>query len=154
MTTELHEKTHYIAITVIIRKENKYLICKRSEKEQIFPGKWCVPGGKLEQGDFTHATHDVGTYWLDVLERTASREVQEETSLTIHNVEYVSNLAFIRPNGYATIIISLCGEWSGGEVRLQEEELIDHAWVTLDEAREYDLVENLWEQMARAQNRH
>ena len=141
------EKTHYISITCIIRKNNKYLICKRSEKEKLFPGKWCVPGGKLEQSDFISIPQDVEGYWLGLLEKTAIKEVKEETNLEIKNIGYVSNLAIIRPNGYSTIIISLKADHAKGEVKLAKDELTDHVWVTLEEAKEYDLLTNLYEQM-------
>jgi hypothetical protein len=40
------------------------------------------------------------------------------------------------------------GDWESGEVQLsQPEELSDHAWVTLEEAKEYDLIENIYEQI-------
>ena len=49
---ELQGKAHYISVTGIIRRNGKFLICKRSSKEKAFPNKWCVPGGKVERQDF------------------------------------------------------------------------------------------------------
>ncbi len=141
------EKTHYVAVTGIIKKDNKYLICKRSPKEKAFPNKWCVPGGKIEKGDFENTEKDTYSHWFDVLENTLRKEIMEETNLTIKNINFVSNLAFIRPNGFSTIIISLCADYKDGEVKLAEDELTDHAWVTLEEAKEYDLIENIYEQI-------
>jgi len=54
------EKVHYVSVTGIIKKGNKYLICKRSSKEKNFPGKWCVPGGKIEHSDFIDNKKDTG----------------------------------------------------------------------------------------------
>jgi 8-oxo-dGTP diphosphatase len=145
--SELQEKTHYIAVTGIIFKDGKYLICKRSEKEKAFPNKWCVPGGKIEKRDIVDEPKNTKDYWFDVLEKTLRREIIEETSLKIKNIGFVSNLAFLRPNGFATIIISLYAEYESGDVVLGEDELVDYAWVTPDEAKEYDLLENLHEQI-------
>ena len=141
-------KTHYISVTGIIRNnEGKYLICKRSPNEKAFPNKWCVPGGKIEQSDFIHKEKDTSDHWLDIFEKTLEKEILEETNLKIKNIGYVSNLAFIRSNGHSTIIVSLYGKYESGEVKLNEEELTDYAWVTLEEAKNYDLIENIYEQI-------
>ncbi len=55
----------------------------------------------------------------------------------------------MHPNGNSTLIVSLHADHDNGEVKLQEEELTDHAWVTLEEAKDYDLIENIWEQIAK-----
>ena len=141
------EKTHYVAVTGIIRKDDKFLICKRSLNEKAFPGKWCVPGGKVERSDFINDPKDTSTHWLDVFEKVLRKEIKEETGLKIKNIGYVSNLAFIRPNGYSTLIVSLYADYAGGEVTLSEDELSDHAWVTLEEAKNYNLIENIYEQI-------
>ena len=141
------EKTHYVAVTGIIRKDDKFLICKRSLNEKAFPGKWCVPGGKVERSDFINDPKDTSTHWLDVFEKVLRKEIKEETGLKIKNIGYVSNLAFIRPNGYSTLIVSLYADYAGGEVKLSEDELSDHSWVTLEEAKNYNLIENIYEQI-------
>ena len=141
------EKTHYVVVTGIILKDDKFLICKRSLKEKAFPGKWCVPGGKIERSDFINDPKDTSTHWLDIFEKVLRKEIKEETGLEIKNIGYVSNLAFIRPNGYSTLIVSLYADYAGGEVKLSEDELSDYAWVTLEEAKSYDLIENIYEQI-------
>ncbi len=144
---KIKQKAHYIAVTGIIRKGDKFLICKRSPNEKVFPNKWCVPGGKLEQGDFINSSKDTNDHWFGVFEKTLIKEVKEETDLDISNIGYVSNLALIRPNGFSTIIVSLSADHAMGEVKLNEDELTDHAWVTLEEAKKYDLIENIYEQL-------
>jgi len=149
---DIKEKAHYIAITGIIRKDGKYLICKRSPNEKVFPSKWCVPGGKLEQKDFINDKKDTNDHWFDVLEKTLQKEIREETNLEIKNIGYCSNLALIRPNGFTTVIISLYADWASGKIKLEEEELVDYAWVSLEEAKEYDLIENIYEQLEKVNN--
>jgi 8-oxo-dGTP pyrophosphatase MutT (NUDIX family) len=150
---DTQNKAHYIAITGIVRKEGKYLICKRSMQEKIFPGKWCVPGGRLMQEDFVHAQKDTHDHWFDVLEKQLQKEIKEECGIEIKNIGYVSNLALIRPNGFATVIISLYADFDSGDVKMnQPDELIDFAWVSLEEAREYDLIENIYEQIEKVHN--
>jgi mutator protein MutT len=150
----MSDKTHQIAVTGIIRNTNgKYLICKRSPNEKAFPSKWCVPGGKIETKDFINTQKDTQDHWFDIFEKTLIREVQEEVGLQIKNIGYISNLAFIHPNGNSSMIVSLHADHHEGEVQLQEDELTEHAWVSLEEAKDYDLIENIWEQIEKCDNK-
>ncbi|MBD3303656.1 NUDIX domain-containing protein [Candidatus Woesearchaeota archaeon] len=143
----MKEKIHYVSVTGIIRKNGKYLICKRSSKEKAFPKKWCVPGGKIEHSDFINTPKDTSSHWLGIFEKVLCKEIKEETTLEIKNIGYVSSLCFIRPNRHSTIIVSLYADYDKGDVQLAEDELTEHAWVTLEEAKRYDLIENIYEQM-------
>jgi len=151
---DIQKRAHYVSVTGIIKKGNKYLICKRSPFEKAFPEKWCVPGGKIEVDDFINSLKDTSSHWLDVFEKTLEKEILEETGIKIKNIGYVSNLAFIRPNGFSTLIISLHAEYDEGEITLNRDELIEHAWVTLEEARNYDLIENIYEQIEKVHKMH
>ncbi len=144
---EIKEKAHYVAVTGIIRKDGKYLICKRSPKEKAFPNMWCVPGGKVEMQDFINTPKDTQDHWLDILEKVLKKEIFEETGLSVKNIGYVSSLVFIRPNGFPTIIISLCADHLAGDIKLAKDELVEHAWVTVEEAKKYELIENIYEQI-------
>jgi 8-oxo-dGTP diphosphatase len=145
---DIKRKAHYIAVTGIVCKNGKYLICKRSQQEHIFPGKWCVPGGKMEQTDFMHTKKDTHDHWLNILEKTLEKEIFEECNIKIKNIGYCSSLVLMRPNGFSGVIISLFADYASGEVKLkQQDELDDYAWVTLQEAKEYDLIENIFEQI-------
>ncbi len=146
-----NEKMHYIAVTGIIRRNGKYLICKRSEKEKAFPNKWCVPGGKIEVSDFINTPKDTSSHWLNIFEKVLRKEIKEETSLEIKNMGYVSSLVFIRPNGCSSVIVSLFAEHAGGEVVLEKDELSEYAWVDLSEAKNYDLIENIYEQLEKVE---
>ena len=151
---EIKSKAHYVSVTGIIRnKDGKYLICKRSLNEKIFPGKWCVPGGKIEQGDFINNPKDTNDHWFDIFEKVLKKEILEETGIKISNIDYVSNLALLRPNGFSTLIVSLYGEHEEGSVKLDESELIDYAWVSLEEAKNYDLIENILEQIEKVDSK-
>lgn len=139
-------KLHYISVTGIIRKDGRYLICRRSPNEKAFPDKWCAPGGKIEVKDFINSVKDTNDHWLDILEKVLKREILEETGLRIKNIGYVSNLAFIRPNGFSTLIVSLFADYDDGSIKLSDE-LTEYAWVNLEEAKQYDLIENIYEQI-------
>ena len=148
----MKEKIHYVSVTGIIRKNGRYLICKRSENEKIFPGKWCVPGGKIEHSDFINTPKDTSSHWLGIFEKVLRKEIKEETTLDIKNIGYVSSLAMMRPNGHSSIFVSLYADYDAGDVQLAEDELSDHAWVTLEEAKKYDLIENIYEQLEQVED--
>ena len=84
--------------------------------------------------------------WYHVFEGLLRREVREETGLEIRNIRYLTNLAFIRPDGIPVVVVSLSAEYAGGEVRLCPD-LTEHAWVTLEEAKGYDLIDGIYEEM-------
>lgn len=150
---EVKDKAHYIAITGIVHKNGKFLICQRSLKEKIFPGKWCVPGGRLMQSDFINTAKDTNDHWLGIFEKIVAKEIFEECNIHIKNIGYVSSLVLVRPNGFSTVIVSMHAEYSSGDVKMmQPDELSDYAWVTLEEAKGYDLIENIYEQLEKVES--
>ena len=138
---------HEVAITAIIAKDGKYLITRRSPGKKRFPGKWTVPGGKLETKDYLEIPKDTEFYWYNVLERALRREVKEETGLDIANIEYVTSLATVHGDGSPSLVISCVADHAGGEVRLQIEESDAHAWVDLNEAKNYDLLDGIYDEL-------
>jgi len=141
------DKAHYIVATVIIVKEGKYLITKRADWEKAFPSKWTVPGGKLAKKDYLERKPDTNAgQWYNILETLAEREVFEETALKIKNIKYLANLTFIRPDGIPTIVISLYADYESGQVVLPID-LTDFKWVSLDELKNYDLIDGIYEEI-------
>jgi len=144
---EIDEKHHYVVVTGIIVKEGKYLIAKRSENEKAFPGKWSVPGGKLEKKDYAEREADTSAgQWYNILEDLLRREVREETGLEIKNIKYLTSLCFVRPDDIPVVVISLYADHHEGEVVLDEEN-VEHAWVSAEEAKEYDLIDGILEEI-------
>ena len=139
---------HEIAITAIIVKDGKYLITRRSPGKKRFPGMWTVPGGKLETKDYVGLPKDTGHYWYNVLEKVLRREVKEETGLDIRNIEYVTSLATVHADSNPSLVISCMADYAGGELGLQPEETDAHAWVTLEEARGYELIDGIYDELA------
>lgn len=141
------KELHRIVITAIIyNRERKYLITKRSPKKKAFPGKWTVPGGGLTVDDYIHepTTHGNGPQWYNALEKTLRREVKEEVNLEIGKPEYLVDLAFIRPDGIPVITLSYFAPHKSGEAKILDDESIDYAWVTLKEAKTYDLIDGIY----------
>ncbi len=141
------EKAHYVVATCVVVKDGKFLIAKRSEKEKRWPGRWTVPGGKLEKEEYKRRPKDTKEgHWYNVFENLVEREVKEEVGLDIKNVRYLTSLAFERDDGIPTIIVSLYADSDGKKIKLSPE-LSEYKWVSLEEAKEYDLIEGIYEEL-------
>lgn len=138
---------HEVAITAIIIKDNKYLIIRRAPTKKRFPKMWTVPGGKLETKDYLKLPKDTKDYWYNVLEKTLRREVKEEVGIEIDNIEYVTSLATVHQDGNPSLVISCMADYVGGEINLQEEEADQFAWVSLEEAKNYDLIDGIYDEL-------
>ncbi len=141
------EKAHYVSATAIIMKDGTFLLARRSPHEKRWPGRWTVPGGKLEKKDYMGRKHDTAAgQWYNVLEELVRREVREEVGIEIEYIRYLANLVFVRPDGIPTLVISLFADYASGDVQLSEE-LTEYAWVTLEQAKDYDLIEGIYEEL-------
>lgn len=141
---------HEVVITAIIEKEGKYLITRRSPNKKRFASKWTIPGGKLETEDYIHLPKDTEHYWYNVLEQVLRREVKEEVGLDIKNIEYVTSLATVHDDGSPSLVITCIAEYENGEVLLQEEECDKYEWVSIEDAKEYNLIDGIYDEIVMA----
>ena len=144
---------HEVAITAIIVKDGKYLITRRSADKKRFPGMWTVPGGKLETDDYLTLKKDTEHYWYNVLERTLRREVKEETGIEIKGIDYLTSLTTVHGDGAPSLVISCIAEYAGGEVSLQKEESDEFVWVSSEEAKNYELIDGIYDELVMADNK-
>lgn len=97
---------------IVIGKNNKILLIKRSIKDKFDPGKWEFPGGKLEQGqDTTHALE---------------REVLEEVGAVVVPVTHIAyTYSEINTSGkykgYTYVLIVGIAKHVGGNITLSKE---------------------------------
>ncbi|SRR3972149_3606357 len=139
---------HYIVVTgVLINEKGKYLIAKRADWEKAFPGKWTFPGGKLEVLDYVLKEKDTSSHWYNVLENVLKREIKEEVGLEIKNIGYVASMVYIRPDLIPCMIINLSAEPKEEKNIALCNALTDFAWVDLNEAKNYDLIEGIYEEL-------
>lgn len=140
---KIHNKElHRIASTAIIYKDKKYLLLKRNLNKKAFPGKWTVPGGGLETDDYINTPKTTNDHWYFAIENSLRREIKEECNLEVGKIKYLLDMAFIKPDNTPVIILSFYCPYKSGEVRLDEDN-IDFAWVSYEEAEKYDMVEGL-----------
>ena len=139
-------QAHYVVVTGILIKDGKFLITKRADWEKAFPGRWTVPGGKLEVLDYVLRDKDTKSHWYNVCEDALRREIKEEVGLELKNIGYVTSMVYIRPDNFPCLIISLFAEPVEGEIKLCDA-LTEYKWVDLEEAKGYDLIEGIYDEL-------
>ena len=144
---------HEVVITAIVFRDGKCLITRRSPKKKRFGGRWTVPGGKLETSDYIDSPKDTANYWYNVLENTLRREVREEAGIEVKNIAYVTSLATIHEDGSPSLVISCMADYDSGDIKLDPEESDKFAWANLIEAKNYDLIDGIYEELVAAYNR-
>jgi 8-oxo-dGTP diphosphatase len=140
------KELHRITSTCIIQNEGKYLILKRSPDKKAFPNKWTVPGGGLETNDYINLPPDKEGQWYKAIEKSLIREIKEETNLEVGKLNFLTDIAFIRPDGIPVVILSYFADYQSGEVKLDDDN-VEYAWVSIEEAEKYDLISGILEEI-------
>lgn len=123
----VNNTSYYIGIHVLIRKENKFLILKRTDSKSYMPSKWDIPGGSMEVGE--------------KIEDTAIREVFEETGLKVVPKEVL--YTYVNPVELPvrqTLQIIMKADYLGGEINTKPDEHDDWKWVTKEEALKLPII--------------
>lgn len=147
------KELHRIITTTLIYKPNfTYLITKRAMHKKAHPGKWTIPGGGLTVDDYINKPQSEHgeNLWYGVLETSLKREVKEEVNLDVGKPEILIDLTFIRPDGIPVFCLSCFTPYVSGEVSIDqdpEKDSTDFAWVTLEEAKNYDLIPGIWDEI-------
>lgn len=127
-------KLHSIIVNALVVKDGKILVSQRSFEEKHEPGKWTIPGGKIEKTE-----GDV----FGVVEKTLAREVMEETGVTItENVVPAVNNTFIRSDGTHVIALTYVCYWELGEPQALED-TIDVKWISEEEIENFEFAPNV-----------
>jgi 8-oxo-dGTP pyrophosphatase MutT (NUDIX family) len=151
---------HRVAVTGIIWKEEggarKYLITKRAPTKKAWPNKWTVPGGGLMVSDYSNTppTHDVdeAPQWYGAVEVALRREIKEEVNLEVGDAHYLLDVAALRPDGTAVLVLSFYCEYARGEVAL-DADATECAWVTAAEVGNYDLIKGIDDEIRMVEER-
>jgi ADP-ribose pyrophosphatase YjhB (NUDIX family) len=148
------DKLFYFVANVVIYRENdgKCLILKRDEREKVHPGRWAVPGGKLEWNDIditkpTRVNGDVLDF-ENAVEKLLKREAYEEAGVEMmDDIAYINSVAFVRPDGIPVVLVKLAAKYKSGEVVLEKGAFTDHAWVDATEVKQYPCIDGVDEEV-------
>lgn len=135
----------FVAATAIVRRPSysgglqyDYLLTKRSPNKKHYPNLWTVPGGHVENQDYS--PYEEMTYSV---KNAIRREVYEETGVSIKNLKYVTSLALKGE----VIVVSMVADYAGGEVMLDPNEAVEYRWVTIAEAKELPLIDGIFDEL-------
>lgn len=117
-----------VYVDCIVRDRDSILLLKRTGLSDFEPGKWCLPGGHVEEGED--------------LKKAALRELQEETGIEFKEGEDIvwQTLKLVCPECdiyYFTLYVRQLDV----EVRLVEEEHSNYIWT--NKWTELELIRNL-----------
>jgi 8-oxo-dGTP diphosphatase len=129
-----NNQTHILLINAVVVKDGKILIGQRSYEESHQPGRWSIPGGKVDKTN--------GNVW-NIVESTLKREVLEETGVEIEDeVELIANNTFIRSTGHHVVALIFLCKWKSGEAKPLED-TIDVKWLSREEVGQYDFSDGV-----------
>ena len=114
-----------VNVSCVIKKDDKFLLIKRADDEEVFPGYWGVPGGTVEPTDPT-------------LEDALVRECMEEVGVEIANIELIANDINDKGDRGALYIVYKA-DYKLGELRALDG-TAEAKWLGIDEARNLNLT--------------
>lgn len=104
----------------IILHNKKILLLQRSNYTSMYPGFWGCPGGRAEQNE--------------TAEQNVIREVKEEC-----NLDFTPTVIIKIGDWQGRKFYRFLGNWSG-EIKIQEEEVLDYNWFTFEKAVQLQLA--------------
>ena len=115
---------------VILNDQGRCLLIRRSMSSKGSPGKWDLPGGKIDPGE--------------AFETALAREVSEETGLTI-TIRRVLGATESEAPDKKVVYLVMGATVSPGKVKLSSEHDA-HVWASVSEIEKGDLQFGLLEQ--------
>lgn len=120
-------RTQYSDV-ILINSKNEILFTVRNKNDNFEPGKYCLPGGHIEEDEEPAAA--------------AVRELEEETGISLKESQ-------IKPCGQyfdrKSHINYFCAHYDGDPVVLDEREQQQFEWVSIDDIGDKPLLMNLRE---------
>lgn len=119
---------YIVNVEAAIYMGNKWLIIKRSEKEEHGPGLMSLVGGKVE----TNIAED------GVLEGTLRREIMEEVGIEVSDtIHYLESKSFLLADGQVVVDVVFVCKYKSGEAKpVATDEVGEIYWMTCEEVLE------------------
>ncbi|OIU68632.1 NUDIX hydrolase [Rossellomorea aquimaris] len=113
-----------VNVEAAIHRDGKWLLIRRSEKEEHAAGELSLVGGKCDPEGVAN----------DILERTLIREVEEEVGAVIGGLTYVNSSSFVTDTGVNVVdIVFLCQLESGEPCPKSTDEVDEVLWMSTSE---------------------
>lgn len=115
----------YINIEGAVFKNDKWLLIRRSTKEEHAGGELSLVGGTVDNEGNSN----------DILERTLRRELFEEVGVEVKDlIQYVRNTSFVLASGKEVVDIVFLCEFDKGEPYVKSPDEVESVhWMTTDE---------------------
>ncbi len=114
----------------IVERGDKILLLQRMDKNPIWDKKWEFPGGKIDDGEEAQVA--------------AKREIEEETGLSISNLNFVGKHVHDWDLEEKTLRVHIhCFHCKAhdGEVVIETDKAYQYKWDTVENATKYDTLE-------------
>ncbi len=119
------------AKAIVSRDDGTILIIKRAPTSSTDPGRWDLPGGKMDYGE--------------ALVDTLVRETLEETGLIVTPGPPIVVTHFIKEPFWVTCVTFECRSFRG-DVRYSDEH-VDHAWISPTDVAGREYAQSVREQL-------
>lgn len=111
------------AAAIILINENGQVLVDERRQDQIYPGYWEFPGGKIEE-------HEIPDH-------AAIREMREETGVDVKTITPLTFISEDRGDYHVVVYVFTATEWSG-EPSGKEGQVI--RWVNMEELETLNLL--------------
>ncbi len=128
----MKEQVKKAATVVLLRNTGEglvVLLLKRNPSLNVLGGYWVFPGGSLD-------ISDQGITLDEQLRSAAVRETAEESGVCIKNTALTHFSRWVTPEGIPKRFDTYfyCAEASSGKVVIDEQEIVDYQWVSIEQA--------------------
>jgi len=108
-----------VGIGVVILKDNKILLGKRNEGNELGENSWNCPGGKLEFGE-------------NIID-AAKREVEEETGIKVNEIKLTSVSNDIAYGNHFVTLGFVCKDFEGQPKVMEPNKITEWKWFSINE---------------------
>jgi 8-oxo-dGTP diphosphatase len=119
-------KPFALAIRLLLfNKDGEVLLLQRSKSSKTNPGRWELPGGKIDPGES--------------FDTALNREIMEETGLVVRISHAAGTAEQIVP-GWHVVHLMMTGSAISGKIRISDEHE-EYRWVGIDEVKHLPLAD-------------
>jgi 8-oxo-dGTP diphosphatase len=122
----MEKKPFALAVRLLVfNNKGEVLLLRRSGTSKTNPGRWELPGGKMDAGE--------------AFDTALAREVLEETGLVV-NIHHAAGTAEQQVPAWHVIHIVMTGTLESGNVRVSDEHG-EFRWVPIEKMRDMPLAD-------------